>query len=99
MAILDRTGYTDRARNSVTARTYQHLTIANSQDLAGADKGLCFLNNPPLDLSSSKLLERMRAGERHFKGPFQEIADYIVKHGLYNIGPAPAQVSAPTLIR
>jgi len=95
IAILDRPGFTDRAKNAVTARTYPHLNIANAGNLASSDKGWCFLNNQPLDMSSTILRSRIDAGERRFTGPVQEIVDYILKHGLYNTGKAATQAPQP----
>ncbi len=95
IAVLDRAGYTEQAKNSVTAKTYPHLNIADAKALATAQCGWCFLNNPPLNMSSTALLNRMRAGERKFDGPMQDVIDYIVQNGLYNIDVKPAQPPGP----
>jgi nicotinate-nucleotide adenylyltransferase len=96
LAILDRPGYTDKARNSVTAQAYQHLNITDAKDLVTAEKGWCFLNNPPMDMASSNFLTRLQAGERQFGGTIQDVVDYIVMHGLYGTGqPQPVQTPGP----
>ncbi|MDB5490545.1 MAG: nadD [Micavibrio sp.] len=95
IAILDRPGYTDKARNGITAKTYPHLEVTDAKNLVSVGKGWCFLNNPPVDMSSSNLLTRMRGGERQFPGAIQEIVDYILLHGLYNIDQSPGQRPGP----
>lgn len=99
IAILDRPGYTEKARGGVTAKAYSHLEVADAKDLLTAQKGWFFLNNPPVDMASSNLLTLVRAGERKFPGPLQEIVDYILLHGLYNVDQSPGQMPRPSAPR
>jgi nicotinate-nucleotide adenylyltransferase len=85
VAIVDRPGYTEDALNSVTAKQYDGLRVDNPSQLSGALNGWCLFDNPKLDLSSSALLKALRAGQRAFDAPFQDVADYIVTHGLLGV--------------
>lgn len=85
IAIVDRPGYAVKALQSYTALSYPHLQITDSTDLATRKNGWAFMNAPLFDVSSSNLLNEMRAGKTVFGGPFQDVADYILKHELYGI--------------
>lgn len=85
IAILDRPSYTDKAKASFTALTYPHLRVGNPTELAERNNGWCFMSSPMVDLSSSHILKQLRAGKTDFGDKFQDIADYIVRHGLYGI--------------
>lgn len=93
IAVVNRPSYTEQALQSHTALTYPHLKTAEPKDLTEKKNGWCFIDTPPVDLSSTGLLNRLRAGEREFGGPFQDVVDYIVEHGLYgadrNAAPPP----------
>lgn len=85
LAIINRVGYEEKAKNSYAALSYPHLMRSSPEELKQEGNGWCFFDTAPIDMSSSNLLERMRAGETKFEGPFQEVADYILHHGLYGI--------------
>lgn len=85
LAVINRNGYNDEARSSYTALSYPHLKRSGLQELQEEKTGFCFFEMPPVDMSSSNLLERLRAGQRQFDGAFQDVADYIVEHGLYGV--------------
>lgn len=102
IAVVDRPLYTEKAQQSYTALTYAHLKIADPKDLEAGKNGWCFLNNPLIDLSSSALLLKLRAGQTEFEGPFQDAADYILKHpdlsaayGLNTKAPTPPAPAEP----
>lgn len=85
IAVVDRPPYTDEALNGPTAIKFQFLRAASPRELVSIEKGWCFLDNPKIDISSSGLLSKLRAGQTQFEGPFQNVADYILKRGLYDI--------------
>lgn len=83
IAVVDRPPYTDEALNGPTALKFQFLRAACPGELVSMNRGWCFLESPQVDISSSKLLARLRSGETEFDGSFQDVADYIMRHGLY----------------
>lgn len=85
IAVFNRPPYTETARSGSIARTYAHLMVDDPHLLSAGKPGWCFLDNPPIDMSSSDLKTRLRRGETTFEGPFQDIADYARAHGLYGI--------------
>lgn len=87
ITVVDRPSYTQEALQSPTAIKYDFLRVASPQELTGRKNGWCFLNNPLIDMSSSDLLPRLKKGQTHFDGPFQDVADYIRKNKLYGINP------------
>jgi nicotinate-nucleotide adenylyltransferase len=89
IAVVERPGYRDASRQSPVALKYKFLQVANPKELATADKGWCFLDNPQTDISSSGLLERLRNGDTSLDPEFQGVEDFILERGLYG-------VSAPT---
>lgn len=95
MVIIDRPPFTAQALNSVMAQKYGHLrkSAPGDMDLSAPGWVMVDVQNPN---SSGRLLERMRAGETKFEGPFQDVADYIFQNGLYGFAkPAiPAQKPA-----
>jgi nicotinate-nucleotide adenylyltransferase len=90
VAVLNRPPYTECALKSYTALTYPHLRIDCPADLAKAENGWCFMDNPLIDMSSTHILNEMRTGRRKFSGPFQEVANHICLYGLYGITPPAA---------
>lgn len=86
IAVVDRPPYTEKAQHSPTILTYPHLKIADPKNLATANCGWCFLDNPQIDMSSSDLLLELRNGCKKFAGPFQDVADYILRNALYGTG-------------
>lgn len=86
IAIVDRPPYTEDARKSFTALSYAHLQADDPRALAETGTGWIFLNNPLIDMSSSNLLSRLRAGERVFEEEFQDVADDIRAKKLYGVG-------------
>ncbi|HEY8963258.1 MAG TPA: hypothetical protein VIN59_02220, partial [Alphaproteobacteria bacterium] len=88
VAILHRPPYDEAALQSPTASTFADLRIDDPQDLLTRKNGWCILKNKGIELSSTSILQNLRAGQTRFDGPVQEIADYIRKHGLYGLTPA-----------
>ena len=82
IAVVDRLGYTDKALNSFAARSYAHLKC-NALDLVEQGCGWCFLDNPKIDMSSSKIVEDLKMGKADFKGKMKEVGDYRYEHRLY----------------
>lgn len=82
IAILDRPGSTDKAKNSYTALSYQHLQTSKAIDLCDAQAGWHFLDNPQIDLSSTALLEKLNTGNQDFDPRFKCVADYIIENKL-----------------
>jgi nicotinate-nucleotide adenylyltransferase len=90
IAVLVREPYTAQALKSPAALTYEHLKIDDPTKLAEAPNGWIMLDNPSFDLASSKLLQRLRAGETKFDGGFQDVADSIIAKNLYGLNaPSP----------
>lgn len=87
LAIINREPYTEAAKNSQTVLTYPHLKRSSIEEMQAEGTGFCFFEMPPVNMSSSHYLELMRAGQTEFDGPFQEVADYIIKHERYGIKP------------
>lgn len=85
VAVVDRPPYTEKALTSPSALKFGTLRVDDPKKLGEGPSGWCFLDNPKIDMSSSALLARLRQGEETFDGPFQEIADYIRRRGLYNL--------------
>lgn len=85
VAVVDRPGYKEAALNSPTANDFADhiIDITNPGNLAKADHGWCFLNNPVIDVSSSQILSDLLAGKSDFAEPFNQVAQYIHQHGLY----------------
>ena len=86
VAVMAREPYTQDALKSFAALTYAHLKTDKPEDLGNSSNGWALLNNPPSDLSSSTLLERLHAGEQAFSPTFQDVATYIRGYGLYGLG-------------
>jgi len=82
VAIVDRPGYTDEARNSQTLKKFSGL---KQSDASGLQSGWVFLNSPGINTSSTHLMKQLRAGITKFDGHFQDVADYIGQHHLYNL--------------
>jgi nicotinate-nucleotide adenylyltransferase len=85
VAIVNRQPYTEKALNGPTALKFHFLRVTNYRELSGMDKGWCFLDNQPMDISSSNLLERLRNGDKKFNDEFQAVADYIIQKRLYSL--------------
>ncbi len=86
VAVVDRPPYTEAALKGPTALKFEFLKAAGPRDLVGRDNGWCFLNGPRIDMSSSGFLDSLRGGQTHFKNQLlQEIADYILQHGLFGM--------------
>lgn len=85
--VINRPGYEKAAATSPMARKYAPLKRCKDDFNVSAKhqkNGWLYLENTHSQ-SSSALLEDMRQGTRDFNGPFQDVADYIVTHKLYNI--------------
>lgn len=87
LAVINREPYTADAKNSETVRTYPHLKRSSIEELQAEGTGFCFFEMPPINVSSSNYLSLLRGGQTEFDGPFQEVADYIVKKQLYGVKP------------
>ena len=88
VAIVERAGYTAQALASETLKRHASIKLEDTGKITrGSGAGWVFLpGDESLDMSSSALLKRLRAGEVKFEGHFQEIVDYIREKGLYGIG-------------
>lgn len=87
LAIINREPYTADAKQSYTALSYPHLKRSSVEEMQEEGTGFCFFEMPPVNMSSSNFLSKLRAGQTEFDGPFQEVADYIVEKGLYGVRP------------
>lgn len=85
IAVVDRPPYTDAALAGPTALKFEFLRAASPRDLAGNHRGWCFLENPRIDMSSSGLLRQLQAGVTEFDSAFQDVANYIRAHKLYDV--------------
>ncbi|MFA7276713.1 MAG: nicotinate (nicotinamide) nucleotide adenylyltransferase [Pseudobdellovibrionaceae bacterium] len=94
VAVVDRPPYTEKALTSPMAMTYDFLKAASPKSLAREGRGWYFLDNPRIDMSSSGLLTAIRQGITQFDGPFQDVARYILQHGLYGNGTPTGQIVA-----
>lgn len=97
IVVLDRPGYKVAALAAPAAQGHLQSLTANPQDLLHNASGWCFLDsNPQLDLSSSALLNDLRAGQRDFGNrPFQDVVDYIHANGLYGLTTSDAPAARP----
>ncbi len=92
IAVVERPPYTEAALNSVTATTHAGLKVTPNELTKQKAGGWCFIRSPgQIEISSSALLRQLRAGQRAFPGPFQDVANYIFRHGLYGCPPGPGQ--------
>lgn len=85
IAVVDRPPYREAALSSRMAKEYAALRLKDGKDLITAHRGWILLDNPCIDLSSTLLLRQLREGKKSFEGPFQEVANYIIRNDLYNI--------------
>jgi nicotinate-nucleotide adenylyltransferase len=92
VVVAARTGSVEKALTYKAARRFSNQRVEDPEKLLKARHGWTMLDNPTTDASSSNLLIQMRAGRRIFPGPFQVVANYIFKNGLYGLGgPGPAE--------
>jgi nicotinate-nucleotide adenylyltransferase len=83
VAIVDRPSYTKKALSRVAAKTFQHLKIDVAKDLITKPAGWCFLDNPHIDISSTDIRHDLKKKRTSFNNAFQNVAQYIYRHGLY----------------
>lgn len=88
IAVVERPPYGGMAEKSVAALTYAHARQEDPKAIVETGHGWTYLKGPLFDISSTHLLEEIRAGRMQFDGPFQEVADYIREHKLYGVADA-----------
>ncbi len=94
IALINRPPYTDDPAAQATLARFRHLEKKKPEDLKDGTPGWILLDNPKIQISSTELLARLRAGETQFEGGFSDVADYIRLNRLYGLGPLPAAVPA-----
>lgn len=87
ICVVNRPGYEDEALGSVVATDYAASKKEPQEILAGGKRGWSFIKTTGTDMSSSGLMKQIHAGQRDFDGPFQDVADYIYRNGLYGVKP------------
>lgn len=98
IAIVDRPGYSDKARASATLQKFASQERSTAADFTTDDRpGWIFMSNPMINMSSSDFLKRLRAGETEFEGHMNDVATYIRRHGLYGTVPPSPATAAPRL--
>ena len=95
IAVVDRPSYTEGANASFTAHSYAHLKVEDVKSLGNGNVGWSLLDNPRVDISSSSLLAQLFNGTTKFDTRFQDVADYIKEHNLYEIHGASKGVGGP----
>jgi nicotinate-nucleotide adenylyltransferase len=85
IAVLDRPGYREKAMQSPTAAAFKDtcIDVVHPETLKDAESGWCYMNNPQVDISSSDITNKIKAGKPDFDGMFAEVHDYICLNGLY----------------
>ena len=76
-------------------KQYMKYQKEPDEELSGSVKGWSYMRMDTVDLSSSGLLKDLRAGRRNFEGGFQDVADFILRKGLYGVPKAPAHIERP----
>ncbi|MCB9996986.1 MAG: nicotinate (nicotinamide) nucleotide adenylyltransferase [Rhodospirillales bacterium] len=85
LAVLARPGDGDKALESVAAKYAAHLKVDNPEDLAGKNSGWTFIDSPGFDISSSQILQDLKAGKRNLRDLMPRVEQEILKRGLYGL--------------
>lgn len=100
IAVMARPGQTEDALQSVAAQHGTQLHEENPKELGKESNGWSFINNPPLNISSTQILADIEAGVTDIPGLPQPIEKMIRKKGLYGTkkqkNTAPAAEQAET---
>ncbi len=90
IAIFARPGDGEHALQSPAAKYAAHLQVHDPDELKGKRNGWCFIDTPGFEISSSKIVEDLKAGKRNIRDLFRKIEDRIIEKGLYGTRQTPA---------
>lgn len=94
ISVINRPDFDQADQQSETAQKYMQYRKEPDEKLDGPIKGWSYMRMD-IDLSSSNLLKDLRAGITKFAGGFQDVADYIIRRGLYGVAINPAHKTQP----
>lgn len=83
IAVMARPGQTDDALKSIAAQHGAEMLEDKPEELGKKNNGWSFIDNPPLNISSTQILADIDAGVTNVPGLPQPIEKMIRKKGLY----------------
>lgn len=85
IAVMTRPGQVDAALESKAAKYGEKFKLDEPKDMGQTPQGWCFIDNPPVDVSSTQILEDLEASITPVDGLPAKIEKHIQKKKLYHL--------------
>lgn len=95
VAVMTRPGQEEAALESKAAKFGKAMQIDDPKEMGQTPQGWCFIDNPPVDVSSTQILADLEAGTSPVNGLPAKIEKQILKKKLYHLTDPQKKIEEP----